>query len=43
MAARYRHPSWFNRKVVNRVVAGFARAGISFSGSCVLEVAAAKR
>jgi deazaflavin-dependent oxidoreductase (nitroreductase family) len=38
MATHYRRPSWFNRQVVNRVVTGLARAGISLSGSCVLEV-----
>jgi deazaflavin-dependent oxidoreductase (nitroreductase family) len=34
----YRRPGWVARKVVNRVVAAATRAGISVSGSRVLEV-----
>ena len=38
MARRYVVPSWFTRNVVNRLVAGLTRLGISVSGSRVLEV-----
>jgi deazaflavin-dependent oxidoreductase (nitroreductase family) len=34
----YREPGWFTRNVMNRIVAGFTRAGISVWGSRVLEV-----
>jgi deazaflavin-dependent oxidoreductase (nitroreductase family) len=34
----YRRPGWFARKVINRVVAAATRAGLSVSGSRVLEV-----
>jgi len=36
--SRYQAPSWFDRNVMNRLVAGFSRLGLSFWGSCVLEV-----
>lgn len=35
----YRPPGWVTRNVVNRVVAGLTRAGVSVAGSRVLEVA----
>jgi deazaflavin-dependent oxidoreductase (nitroreductase family) len=38
MAARYVRPDWFTRNVLNRVVAGLTRLGISVLGSRVLEV-----
>ena len=38
VARRYVVPSWFTRNVVNRLVAGLTRLGISVSGSRVLEV-----
>jgi deazaflavin-dependent oxidoreductase (nitroreductase family) len=34
----YQAPGWFTRNVVNRIVAGFTRLGISVWGSRVLEV-----
>ncbi|MEP6852221.1 MAG: nitroreductase/quinone reductase family protein [bacterium] len=34
----YRRPGWVTRNVVNRVVAGLTRAGVSVLGSRVLEV-----
>jgi deazaflavin-dependent oxidoreductase (nitroreductase family) len=34
----YRAPTWFDRQVFNRLVAGLTRAGISVWGSRVLEV-----
>lgn len=34
----YRAPGWFTRDVLNRMVAGFSRIGISVWGSRVLEV-----
>jgi deazaflavin-dependent oxidoreductase (nitroreductase family) len=36
--AHYRRPGWFTENVLNRVVAGLTRAGISVAGSRVLEV-----
>lgn len=38
MDSHYRSPGWFTRNVFNRVVAGLGRAGVSVSGSRVLEV-----
>lgn len=38
MDARYQRPGWFTTHVLNRVVAGLTRAGISVWGSRVLEV-----
>jgi deazaflavin-dependent oxidoreductase (nitroreductase family) len=38
MADRYQRPGWFTNHVVNPVVAGLTRAGISVWGSRVLEV-----
>jgi deazaflavin-dependent oxidoreductase (nitroreductase family) len=38
MPQRYVAPNWFTRNVVNRIVAGFTRLGISVWGSRVLEV-----
>jgi deazaflavin-dependent oxidoreductase (nitroreductase family) len=35
---RYRRPSWFDRKVMNRLVAGLTRLGLSVWGSRILEV-----
>jgi deazaflavin-dependent oxidoreductase (nitroreductase family) len=37
-ASAYRRPSWFDRHVFNRLVAGLTRLGISVAGSRVLEV-----
>lgn len=34
----YRAPSWFDRKVMNPLIAGLTRLGISFWGSRILEV-----
>ena len=34
----YRAPGWFTRNVVNRIVAGLTRVGISLWGSRILEV-----
>ena len=36
--AHFQRPGWFITNVVNRIVAGLARAGISVAGSRVLEV-----
>ncbi len=36
--AHYRRPDWFTTNIMNRLVAGFTRAGISLRGSRVLEV-----
>jgi deazaflavin-dependent oxidoreductase (nitroreductase family) len=36
--AHFQRPGWFTTNVVNRIVAGLARAGISVAGSRVLEV-----
>ena len=38
----YKAPGWFTRNVFNRLVAGLTRAGISVSGSRILEVAGRK-
>ncbi|HVH01347.1 MAG TPA: nitroreductase family deazaflavin-dependent oxidoreductase [Miltoncostaeaceae bacterium] len=38
MGERYQRPGWFTTNVVNRIVAGLTRAGISVWGSRVLEV-----
>jgi len=38
-AARFQRPGWFTTHVLNGIVAGLARAGISVAGSRVLEVA----
>jgi deazaflavin-dependent oxidoreductase (nitroreductase family) len=38
LAKRYVKPDWFCRNVVNRLVAGMTRLGISIWGSRVLEV-----
>ncbi len=38
VAKRYVKPDWFSRHVVNRLVAGMTRLGISIWGSRVLEV-----
>ena len=38
MSDRYQRPGWFTTNVVNRIVAGLTRAGISVWGSRVLEV-----
>ena len=38
LAKRYVRPDWFTRNIVNRLVAGMTRAGISIWGSRVLEV-----
>ncbi len=35
---RYAKPGWFTRNVVNRIVSGLTRAGVSVWGSRVLEV-----
>ena len=37
-AARFQRPGWFTTHVLNGIVAGLARAGISVAGSRVLEV-----
>ena len=37
-ATHYRRPGWFTRNVMNRMVAGLTRTGISVWGSRVLEV-----
>jgi deazaflavin-dependent oxidoreductase (nitroreductase family) len=37
-ATHYKAPGWFDRNVMNRLVAGFTRIGVSFWGSRVLEV-----
>jgi deazaflavin-dependent oxidoreductase (nitroreductase family) len=37
-AAHYRRPGWVTRKVMNPLVAGMTRAGVSIWGSRVLEV-----
>ncbi len=34
----YREPSWFDRRVMNPLIAGFSRLGLSFAGSRILEV-----
>ena len=34
----YRAPNWFDRKVLNPMVAGLTRLGVSFWGSRILEV-----
>jgi deazaflavin-dependent oxidoreductase (nitroreductase family) len=34
----YRAPSWFDRKVMNPLIAGLTRLGLSFWGSRILEV-----
>ncbi len=34
----YRAPSWFDRKLMNPLIAGLTRLGISFWGSRILEV-----
>jgi len=39
-ATHYRRPGWFTRNVMNRMVAGLTRTGISVWGSRVLEVRA---
>lgn len=38
VARRYVVPNWFTRNVVNRLIAGLTRVGISVAGSRVLEV-----
>lgn len=38
MARRYVVPNWFTRNVVNRLIAGLTRVGLSVAGSRVLEV-----
>jgi len=38
MPDRYQRPGWFTTNVVNRLVAGLTRAGVSVWGSRVLEV-----
>jgi len=38
MSDRYQRPGWFTTNVMNRLVAGLARLGISVMGSRVLEV-----
>lgn len=38
MSTHYQRPGWFTRNVFNRLVAGLARAGVSVSGSRILEV-----
>jgi deazaflavin-dependent oxidoreductase (nitroreductase family) len=42
MPTDYRRPGWFTRNVVNRLVAGLTRLGVSVLGSRVLEVAGRK-
>ncbi len=37
-ATHYRAPGWFDRNVMNRLVGGLTRLGVSFWGSRVLEV-----
>ena len=37
-ASHYKAPGWFDRNVMNRLVAGFTRIGVSLWGSRVLEV-----
>jgi deazaflavin-dependent oxidoreductase (nitroreductase family) len=34
----YRTPTWFDRKVMNPLIAGLTRLGFSFAGSRILEV-----
>jgi deazaflavin-dependent oxidoreductase (nitroreductase family) len=36
--AHFQRPGWFTTNVINRIVAGLTRAGISVAGSRVLEV-----
>ena len=38
MSARYRPPGWFTKNVLNRLVSGLTRLGVSVYGSRVLEV-----
>ncbi len=38
MTAHYRAPGWFTRNVVNHVVQGLARMGVSVRGSRILRV-----
>lgn len=38
MAERFQEPGWFTKNVLNRMVAGATRLGISVAGSRVLEV-----
>lgn len=38
IGGRYQRPGWFTTNVFNRIVAGLTRAGVSVSGSRVLEV-----
>jgi deazaflavin-dependent oxidoreductase (nitroreductase family) len=36
--SRYRAPGWFDLRVINPLIAGLSRVGLSFAGSRVLEV-----
>ena len=38
MGADYQQPGWFTKHIVNPVVAGLTRSGVSLAGSRVLEV-----
>jgi deazaflavin-dependent oxidoreductase (nitroreductase family) len=38
MAEHYQQPGWFTKHVFNPAVAMLSRVGVSFAGSCVLEV-----
>jgi deazaflavin-dependent oxidoreductase (nitroreductase family) len=38
MAVNYRRPGWLTTQVLNRIIAGLTRAGVSVMGSRVLEV-----
>ena len=38
VSSHYRQPGWVTRNVVNRIVAGLTRRGLSIWGSRVLEV-----
>ena len=38
MAADYQQPGWFTKHILNPVVAGLTRSGVSLAGSRVLEV-----
>jgi deazaflavin-dependent oxidoreductase (nitroreductase family) len=38
MASAYRKPGWFDRRVMNPLIAGLSRLGLSVAGSRILEV-----
>jgi deazaflavin-dependent oxidoreductase (nitroreductase family) len=42
VSEHYQRPGWFTKNVLNRIVAGLTRAGVSIAGSRVLEVTGRK-